>query len=136
MARRSARATSAASARAAGASTCRARLAVLPRRELDDIVCRAAARAGARMHAPARFEAPLLDGRRVVGARLQRAATPRARSRARWVVLATGAVPQALIAAGMCERRTPSGVALRGYVQQRRRWRPHHRARGGVAQAR
>ena len=36
--------------------------------------------------------------------------------RARQVVLATGAVPQALIAAGLCERRTPSGVALRGYV--------------------
>jgi menaquinone-9 beta-reductase len=32
-------------------------------------------------------------------------------------VLATGAVPQALIAAGLCERRTPSGVALRGYVK-------------------
>ena len=37
--------------------------------------------------------------------------------RARWVVLATGAVPQALIAAGVCERRTPSGIALRGYVK-------------------
>ena len=36
--------------------------------------------------------------------------------RARWVVLATGAAPQALLAAGLCERRTPSGVALRGYV--------------------
>jgi menaquinone-9 beta-reductase len=35
---------------------------------------------------------------------------------ARWVVLATGAVPQGLMAAGLCERRTPSGVALRGYV--------------------
>ena len=32
-------------------------------------------------------------------------------------MLATGAVPQALIAAGMCERRTPSGIALRGYVK-------------------
>ena len=37
--------------------------------------------------------------------------------RARWVVLATGAVPQALSAAGLCERHTPSGVALRGYVK-------------------
>jgi flavin-dependent dehydrogenase len=33
------------------------------------------------------------------------------------VVLATGAVPQALMAAGLCERHTPSGVALRGYVR-------------------
>jgi flavin-dependent dehydrogenase len=31
-------------------------------------------------------------------------------------VLATGAVPAALMAAGLCERHTPSGVALRGYV--------------------
>jgi flavin-dependent dehydrogenase len=37
--------------------------------------------------------------------------------RARWVVLATGAVPQALMAAGMSDRHTPSGVALRGYVK-------------------
>ena len=37
--------------------------------------------------------------------------------RARWVLLATGAVPQALLAAGMSERHTPSGVALRGYVK-------------------
>ena len=34
-----------------------------------------------------------------------------------WVVLATGAVPQALIAAGLCQRHTPSGVALRAYVR-------------------
>jgi flavin-dependent dehydrogenase len=33
------------------------------------------------------------------------------------VVLATGAVPKALQAAGMCERHTPSGVALRGYIK-------------------
>jgi len=32
-------------------------------------------------------------------------------------VLATGAVPQALVASGMCTRQTPSGVALRGYVK-------------------
>jgi flavin-dependent dehydrogenase len=36
--------------------------------------------------------------------------------RARWVVLATGAVPRALMASGLCTRHTPSGVALRGYV--------------------
>jgi flavin-dependent dehydrogenase len=33
------------------------------------------------------------------------------------VVLATGAVPQALAAAGLCERSAPSGVALRGYFR-------------------
>jgi geranylgeranyl reductase family protein len=93
------------------------RVAVLPRRELDDILKRGAERAGAQFLAPARFDAPLLDGTgRVVGATLRTPNGPR-EVRARWVVLATGAVPQALIAAGVCDRRTPSGVALRGYIQ-------------------
>ena len=92
------------------------RVAVLPRAELDDILRRAAVAAGARWLAPARFEAPLVDGQRVYGARLKCGHTVH-EVRAQWVVLATGAVPQALIAAEMCERRTPSGVALRGYVR-------------------
>ncbi len=91
-------------------------LAVLPRKELDDMLFRAAVVAGARPLLPARFEAPLLDGERIVGARLKVGEALHA-VHARWVVLATGAVPQALIAAGMCERRKPSGVALRGYVK-------------------
>ena len=92
------------------------RVAVLPRAELDDILRRAALAAGARWLAPARFEAPLSDGQRVYGARLK-CGDQIHEVRAQWVVLATGAVPQALIAADMCERRTPSGVALRGYVR-------------------
>ncbi len=96
------------------------RLAVLPRRQLDDILKRAAERAGAVFHAPWRFEAPLLDGEgdsaRVVGARLKSARHGEREVRARWLVLATGAVPKALMAAGVCDRHTPSGVALRGYV--------------------
>ena len=95
-------------------------LAVLPRRQLDDILKRAAERAGAKFCAPWRFEAPLLDGEgdnaRVVGARLKSPVLGLTEVRARWLVLATGAVPKALLAAGLCERRTPSGVALRGYV--------------------
>jgi menaquinone-9 beta-reductase len=91
-------------------------LAVLPRKQLDLILVRAAQRAGARLVTPLRFEAPLLDGDRVVGARLKGPGGVHEVS-ARWVVLATGAVPQAAIAAGVCERRTPSGVALRGYVK-------------------
>jgi geranylgeranyl reductase family protein len=91
-------------------------LAVLPRRQLDDIICRAAVRAGARMFAPARFVAPLEQDGAVVGARLQHGGVQR-EVRAAWVVLATGAVPQALLAAGMSERHTPSGVALRGYLK-------------------
>ena len=95
-------------------------LAVLPRKRLDEIVCRAAVDAGARMFAPLRFSAPLREGAngsgRVVGAVLRHGDAER-EIRARWVVLATGAQPQALIAAGMCERRTPSGIALRGYIR-------------------
>ena len=91
-------------------------LAVLPRKELDLILCRAAVAAGARMFAPVRFIAPIEEGGRVVGARLQHANLTR-ELRAHWVLLASGAVPQALLAAGMCERHTPSGVALRGYVK-------------------
>ncbi len=92
------------------------RVAVLPRAQLDEILRRAAVAAGARWLAPARFEGPLFDGQRVYGARLRYGGAMH-EIRAQWVVLATGAVPQALIAADMCERRTPSGVAMRGYVR-------------------
>lgn len=93
------------------------RVAVLPRQELDDIICRGAVRAGARMHAPVHFDAPLLDASgRVCGATLSHDGVQR-ELRAEWVVLASGAVPLALMAAGVCERQTPSGVALRGYVK-------------------
>ena len=94
-------------------------LSVLPRKVLDHILVRAAQRAGAQLHTPWRFEAPLVDEEgRVVGARLQAiTGTPAHEVRARWVVLATGAVPQALAAAGLCERHTPSGIALRTYVR-------------------
>ena len=91
------------------------RVAVLPRRELDDILKRGAERAGARFVAPWRYDAPWVEQGRVVGATLRTPQGP-CRLRARWTVLATGAVPQALLAAGMCERRTPSGVALRAYI--------------------
>lgn len=91
-------------------------LAVLPRRELDQIVCDAAVAAGARMHAPLRFVATVEQDGVVVGARLQHGGVER-EIRARWLLLATGAVPQGLMAAGMSLRHTPSGVALRGYVR-------------------
>ena len=91
-------------------------LAVLPRKRLDEIVCRAAVAAGARMFAPLRFVAPLREGGRVVGAELEHDGATR-QVRAAWLVLATGAQPQATLAAGLCERRAPSGIALRGYVR-------------------
>ncbi|MBT9527700.1 MAG: geranylgeranyl reductase family protein [Rhizobacter sp.] len=93
------------------------RVAVLPRQVLDAIVCRGAVRAGARMHAPVHFDAPLLDAAgRVCGATLSHAGEQR-ELLTEWVVLASGAVPQALIASGVCERQTPNGVALRAYVK-------------------
>jgi len=91
-------------------------LSVLPRKVLDHVLVRAAQRAGAQLLTPLRFEAPLEEAGRVVGARFKRAGELH-EIRARWVVLATGAVPQAAVAAGLCERHTPSGVALRGYVK-------------------
>ena len=92
-------------------------LAVLPRRTLDLLLARGAAEAGARMHAPLRYIEPLreTDGR-VAGAVLQDGSRRRT-VRAHWTVLATGAVPQATLAAGLCTRRLPSAVALRGYVK-------------------
>jgi geranylgeranyl reductase family protein len=94
------------------------RLAVLPREELDEILRRSAVDSGAKWLAPARFLAPLFDGNeRVAGARLKLDDGTLHEVRAGWVVLATGAVPAALIAAGVCTRRSPSGVALRGYVR-------------------
>ncbi|HWH83757.1 MAG TPA: geranylgeranyl reductase family protein [Burkholderiaceae bacterium] len=91
-------------------------LAVLPRKQLDEIVCRGAVAAGARMFAPARFVGTLEAAGSVVGAKLQHGGALR-EVRARWLLLASGAVPQALMAAGMAQRQTPSGVALRGYVK-------------------
>ena len=91
-------------------------LAVLSRRILDDIVCRGAVRAGARMFAPLRFVAPLEEAGVVVGARLAHGEDERT-LRCRWLVLASGAVPQALMACGMALRQGPSGVALRGYLK-------------------
>jgi menaquinone-9 beta-reductase len=91
-------------------------LAVLPRRELDALLCRAAVEAGATMAAPVQYVGPLLgaDGR-VTGARLESAGQTR-QIACDWLVLATGAAPGALIATGLCQRRIPSGVALRTYV--------------------
>ena len=91
-------------------------VAVLPRRQLDHILVRAAQRAGAQLFTPWRFEAPLVDGDRVVGARLKCGERGH-ELRAAWVVLASGAPPQAMLASQLCQRRTPTGIALRGYVK-------------------
>lgn len=92
-------------------------LAVLPRRQLDNLMCQAAQDAGARFLAPARFEKPLEDAQGRVNGALLKVGDALVEVQAQWLILATGAVPKALQAAGMCERHTPSGVALRGYVR-------------------
>jgi geranylgeranyl reductase family protein len=91
-------------------------VAVLPRKVLDHILVRAAQRAGAALYTPWRFEAPLVERAQVVGARLKSGDQVH-EVRAPWVVMATGAVPQAMIASELCQRRTPTGIALRGYVK-------------------
>ncbi|MEX8506522.1 geranylgeranyl reductase family protein [Leptothrix ochracea] len=98
-------------------------LAVLPRRVLDELLCRHAIAAGARFVAPMRFEKPILnDGvatadvpPRVVGAWLRQGERS-FEIRADWVILATGAALVPLTAVDLCQRRSPSGIALRGYV--------------------
>ncbi|MFY8088587.1 MAG: NAD(P)/FAD-dependent oxidoreductase [Rubrivivax sp.] len=95
-------------------------LAVLPRRELDDILVRAAVAAGAHLHTPWRFDGLLHDGQgRVSGARLRRVGGERetVELQARQVILATGAPAQGLVAAELCERQSPSAIGLRGYVR-------------------
>ena len=90
-------------------------LAVLPRRRLDQILFDAARAAGARAFTPWRFTAPVEEEGRVVGATFANGDATHT-VRARWTVLATGAVPQALLAAGMSTRQTPSCIAMRGYL--------------------
>lgn len=93
------------------------RLAVLPRRELDALLCAGAVQAGAQMAAPVHFDAPLRNAAgRVTGALLSQGGQTRPVA-ADWVVLATGAAPAGLLAAGVCERRGPTSMALRTYVR-------------------
>jgi len=92
-------------------------LAVLPRRDLDALLCQGALRAGARMFAPVKFEAVLEDTQgRVTGARVSMGAAQR-ELRAKWLVLATGATVQGLQAANMCLRKSATGVAVRVYIK-------------------
>jgi geranylgeranyl reductase family protein len=94
-------------------------LAVLPRFKLDEILVRHAQAAGARLFTPVKFGGVLTqDGAAngsVVGAQVSHAGQSHD-LRARWVIIATGASIAPMITVGLCERRAPTGVALRGYV--------------------
>jgi menaquinone-9 beta-reductase len=107
-------------------------LAVLPRKELDHILVRAAVAKGAQLHTPWRFESILKnDSGRAIGARLRRTGSANRETRdihAQHIVIATGAQPQGLVASGMCERQTPSAIGLRGYV----RYEGNSQATGGL----
>jgi geranylgeranyl reductase family protein len=93
------------------------RLAVLPRKQLDHLLQRHAIACGARCLTPVKFEGVLEDARgRVTGARLRHAGALH-ELRSDWVVLATGAQVQPLVSTGLCQRRTPSGIALRGHLR-------------------
>lgn len=99
-------------------------LAVLPRRQLDLLLCEAAQAAGARLLPPATFTGALREddrpGARVHGARLALRGPGHSRVlqvHARWVVLATGAAVRPLQVAGVCTRDTPSAMALRLYLR-------------------
>jgi flavin-dependent dehydrogenase len=77
-------------------------------------------------------------GGRVVGARLGHTGQTRD-VWCRWLVLATGATPAALLSVDLCERRTPTAMALRTYVRHpgmaeaipNLRFVWHRRLRGG-----
>ena len=93
-------------------------LGVLRRRELDMILMEGAREAGALTAMPWRLvglECRPSDGR-VVGARLRQGAVEQV-IHADWVVLATGAAAAPLVLSGLCERRVPSAMVIRGYVQ-------------------
>ncbi len=91
-------------------------LAVLPRRILDEMLVRHAIAGGTQFFGGIRFEQALEDDSGCVIGAVLRQGEDEIEIRANWVLLATGATPKALQAANMCERHTPSGVALRAYV--------------------
>jgi geranylgeranyl reductase family protein len=97
-------------------------LACLPRRLLDDVLLQEARRQGAVFMPGRRFRRLLNGGPRVSGAALADAEGTESALRARYTVLATGAAAGPLAAAGICQRREPSGVALRAYFEMPAAW--------------
>jgi flavin-dependent dehydrogenase len=95
----------------------RGRLACLPRAQLDAVLLQAAQALGAEF-LPRMAFAGLLEGAgRVSGVRLRDGAGRTLQFTADHVLLATGAAAGPLELAGMCLRRSPSGMALRAYFE-------------------
>ncbi len=93
-------------------------LGVLRRRDFDHILLADAGRHGARLAMPWQLKGVLEDapGGRVNGVCLRQGALEQT-VHAKWVVLATGAALEPLLLSGLCTRRTPSSMALRGHVR-------------------
>lgn len=93
-------------------------LGCLPRRRFDALLHDAAVDAGAAFLAPLELVAAIEDGERVAGARFRDARNGEVVTiDAAFTILATGAAVRPLETFSVCERRTPSAVAARIYVQ-------------------
>ena len=102
-------------------STCvdlSADFACIARRTFDHILKEAAVQAGARFMAPLCLGRAVVAGDRIGGAFFtDRKTRVGVRIEARYTLLATGAASSPLEMFGICERRAPSGVAVRCYVE-------------------
>jgi geranylgeranyl reductase family protein len=95
----------------------RGRLACIPRAQLDTVLLAKAQELGAEFLPEMTLVGLLESGGRVTGVRLHPRGRYRLQLSADYVLLATGAASGPLEAAGMCLRRSPSGVALRAYYE-------------------
>jgi flavin-dependent dehydrogenase len=93
-----------------------AKVAVIPRLLLDNLLLQHACNLGVDFIAPLKFIEPWIEDGFVRGAILK-TTNKNHLLRSNWVVLATGAQPQSMQAAALCQRRSPSGIALRGYIR-------------------
>jgi geranylgeranyl reductase family protein len=94
------------------------RIACLPRRVLDDILRTAAVEAGASFLAPLRLER-LVEGEGRIRGAVFRTSGGEVELPAETTLLATGAAAAPLEIAGLCQRKAPSGMAVRAYYRHR-----------------
>jgi geranylgeranyl reductase family protein len=97
------------------------RIACLPRRDLDDVLRQAAVDAGASFLAPLKLDRFLLGQDGIGGAVFRHTRSHRETNiAARVTLLATGAAGAPLDLAGVCQRKPPSGIAVRAYFRHQR----------------
>jgi menaquinone-9 beta-reductase len=95
----------------------RGRLACIPRSQLDGVLLASAQAAGAEFLPAMSFAGLLERAGRVSGVRLLDVRGVITEIQADHVLLATGAAASPLESAGMCVRRSPSGVGMRAYFE-------------------